>query len=54
MENQQSNKLEPKVTGIGRIFFFSEKLEKMKEWYSKNLGVPTDQWGPTFESRNLD
>jgi predicted enzyme related to lactoylglutathione lyase len=54
MENQPSNELEPKVTGVGGIFFFSENPEKTKEWYSKNLGLPTNEWGTTFESRNLD
>lgn len=54
MENKQSNELEPKVTGVGGIFFFSENPEKTKEWYNKNLDLPTDQWGTTFESRNLD
>ncbi|SDL75484.1 hypothetical protein SAMN04488034_1108 [Salinimicrobium catena] len=42
----------PKVTGIGGIFFFSENPEKTKEWYSKNLGLETNQWGSSFEFRN--
>ena len=42
----------PKVTGIGGIFFFSEDPEKTKEWYSKNLGLETTQWGSSFEFRN--
>jgi len=53
MENQQSKDLEPKVTGIGGIFFFSENPEKTKEWYSKNLGLSTNEWGTAFESRNM-
>lgn len=43
---------QPKVTGIGGIFFFSENPEKTKEWYSKNLGLETTQWGSSFEFRN--
>ena len=44
----------PKVTGIGGIFFFSDNLKETKEWYAKNLGVETNEWGSTsFESRNL-
>lgn len=42
----------PKVTGIGGIFFFSEDPTKTKEWYSRNLGLETDQWGSSFEFRN--
>lgn len=44
----------PKVTGIGGIFFFSEKPEKMKEWYSENLGLEMDEWGSSFEFRNAN
>ena len=38
----------PKVTGIGGIFFFSDDTEKTKDWYSKNLGLETNQWGVKF------
>jgi predicted enzyme related to lactoylglutathione lyase len=44
----------PKVTGIGGIFFFSEDPEKTKEWYSKNLGLETNEWGSSFEFRNAN
>lgn len=43
----------PKVTGIGGIFFFSENPEKTREWYSKNLGFDVNEWGSTFESRDV-
>lgn len=43
----------PKVTGIGGIFFFSDNPKETKEWYAKNLGVDTNDWGATFESRNI-
>ncbi len=49
-----SNSKEPKVTGIGGIFFFSDNVHETKEWYSKNLGFNTDQWGATFETRNIN
>ena len=42
----------PKVTGIGGVFFFSENPEKIKEWYSQNLGLEVNQWGSSFEFRN--
>jgi predicted enzyme related to lactoylglutathione lyase len=51
-----SNKAEtdttPRVTGIGGIFFFSDNPEKAKTWYSKNLGLETNEWGASFEFRN--
>ncbi len=40
---------EPRVTGIGGIFFKSENPDEMKEWYKNNLGLNTDKWGTTFE-----
>lgn len=49
-----SNSKEPKVTGIGGIFFFSDNVQETKDWYSKNLGFNTDQWGTTFASRNIN
>ena len=42
----------PKVNGIGGIFFFSDKPEKTREWYSKNLGLEVKEWGSSFEFRN--
>jgi len=44
----------PKVTGVGGIFFFSDDSEGLKEWYAKNLGIETNDWGATFESRSVD
>lgn len=44
---------EPKVTGIGGIFFFSENPKETNAWYSKNLGIDINDWGSTFESRNI-
>jgi len=44
----------PKVTGIGGVFFFSKDPEKSRQWYARNLGLQTDQWGSTFEFRNAD
>ncbi|OVE79717.1 glyoxalase [bacterium I07] len=42
----------PRVTGIGGIFFFSDNPEETKNWYSKNLGIETNEWGASFEFRN--
>jgi predicted enzyme related to lactoylglutathione lyase len=44
----------PKVTGIGGIFFFSDNPEETKEWYTKNLGLETNEWGSSFEFRNAN
>jgi predicted enzyme related to lactoylglutathione lyase len=44
----------PKVTGIGGIFFFSDNPKETKEWYSKNLGFVTDDYGSAFKFRNID
>lgn len=43
----------PKVTGIGGIFFFTDNPKETREWYAKNLGLDTNDWGSTFESRNV-
>ena len=48
------NKDEPKVIGVGGIFFKTDNPEKTKEWYQENLGLPTDQWGTMFKSRDID
>ncbi len=46
--------IEPKVDGIGGIFFFSNEPEKLKEWYKKNLGIEVNEFGSIFEFRNSD
>lgn len=51
MENQDTKT--PKVVGIGGIFFFSDDPKETRNWYEKNLGIDTNDWGATFESRNL-
>ena len=43
-----------KVTGVGGIFFKSKDPEKMKEWYNKNLGLVTNEYGSLFEFRQSD
>ena len=36
-------KSEPKVVGVGGIFFKSDNPEETKKWYEENLGLLTDQ-----------
>ncbi len=38
-----------KVRGIGGIFFKSKDPYKVKEWYSKHLGLNTDEYGTSFK-----
>lgn len=54
-KNSSPNDTTPKVTGIGGIFFSSENVKEIKEWYTKNLGIKINAWGSSsFESRFLD
>jgi predicted enzyme related to lactoylglutathione lyase len=43
-----------KVTGLGGIFFKSNDPEKMRIWYSENLGFINEEYGTNFEWRQLD
>jgi len=47
-----TNDTTPRVTGIGGIFFSSDNPQEIKDWYAKNLGLETNEWGSSFESRN--
>ena len=53
-QGDDMTKKEPKVMGIGGIFFKSENPEQIKKWYQDNLGIPIDQYGTMFKSRNID
>lgn len=44
----------PKVTGIGGIFFRSNDPAAIKEWYSSQLGLSVNDYGSTFETRNIN
>ena len=43
-----------KVTGLGGVFFKCEDPKGMNEWYAKNLGLPTTDWGASFDWRQDD
>jgi len=43
-----------RVTSIGGIFFKCKDPEKIKEWYSKHLGINSDKYGTSFEWRRAD
>lgn len=43
-----------RVTGIGGVFFKTKDAEKIKDWYSKHLGIPMQSWGSMFMWRDAD
>ena len=53
-EGDDMNNKEPKVVGIGGIFFKSDNPQDTKKWYKENLGFPVDEWGTMFKSRDID
>ncbi len=46
------DKITPKVTGIGGIFFRTKNPNKIREWYGKNLGMAINEYGSSIEFRN--
>jgi predicted enzyme related to lactoylglutathione lyase len=46
--------MSPKITGFGGVFIKSENPEKLRQWYSENLGLETDEYGTSFEWRNSE
>lgn len=43
---------EPRVQGIGGIFFKARDAAALREWYRKHLGLPVADWGGvSFEAR---
>ncbi|MBS7230609.1 VOC family protein [Flavobacterium psychroterrae] len=52
-KNETDNSI-PKVTGIGGIFFFTENPKETRDWYAANLGFDVNDWGSTFEARNIN
>lgn len=43
---------EPKVTGIGGIFFRSKDPSATRAWYAQHLGLAMTEYGSSFEFRN--
>lgn len=43
-----------RVKGIGGIFFKTKDPKKLKEWYGKNFGMVTDEYGSMFEFRDSE
>lgn len=40
-----------RVTGIGGVFFKSKDPKSQRDWYNKNLGLVTNDYGSLFEFR---
>jgi len=53
-QNNTPENTTPKVTGIGGIFFFTENPAETRNWYGENLGLEVNDYGSTFESRDLN
>jgi predicted enzyme related to lactoylglutathione lyase len=51
LNNHKNSHTMPKVTGIGGVFFKCKDPEKVRQWYSKHLGLQTDKYGTNFEWR---
>lgn len=43
-----------RVTGIGGVFFKCDNPQQVREWYRDHLGIPSDQYGWSFEWRDKD
>lgn len=52
-QNNNPDNTTPKVTGIGGIFFFTDNPAETRNWYADNLGLEVNDYGSTFESRDL-
>ena len=44
-EPKKDGHKQPKVTGIGGVFFYSENIKETAEWYKNNLGIEINNWG---------
>lgn len=53
-KHKDYSNLEPKVTGIGGIFFFTENPKQSREWYAKHLGLAVNDYGSSIEFRNAN
>jgi predicted enzyme related to lactoylglutathione lyase len=49
-----AGKVGKRVVGVGGIFFKSNDPKAMNAWYSKHLGLKTNEYGALFEFRNAE
>lgn len=45
---------EPKITGVGGIFFKCDDPKKLREWYGENFGLKTNDYGILFQTRAVE
>lgn len=50
MQNDQ----EPKITGIGGIFFKCDDPRALREWYGQHFGLKTNDYGILFQTRAME
>ena len=43
-----------KVTGLGGVFFKCDNPQGMNDWYARNLGLATSEYGAVFAWRQVD
>lgn len=43
-----------RVTGVGGVFFKSSNPKEIRDWYQKNLGLVTNEYGSLFEFNKSD
>lgn len=53
-KDKDYSNLEPKVTGIGGIFFSTNDPETSRKWYAKHLGLAVNDYGSSIEFRNAN
>jgi predicted enzyme related to lactoylglutathione lyase len=46
--------MEKRVTGIGGVFIKYNDPEKIRNWYTQHLGLHTDDYGTSFEWRQVE
>ncbi|MFT6866431.1 MAG: putative enzyme related to lactoylglutathione lyase [Cyclobacteriaceae bacterium] len=45
---------EPKITGVGGIFFKCDNPKALREWYGSTFGLDYNDYGIQFQSRSLE
>ncbi|MFY0600152.1 MAG: VOC family protein [Cyclobacteriaceae bacterium] len=48
------NDKEPKITGVGGIFFKCEDPKSLREWYGNTFGLKTNDYGIMFQTRAVE
>jgi hypothetical protein len=43
---------EPKIIGIGGVFFKAKAADELQNWYKNQLGLVLNPYGATFEMRH--